>query len=53
MLHILGKTPRIWSAAAQGRLLVQGRQQLLILALVRVTYGANGHALRLFGIGIL
>ena len=41
MSHIFGKTPRIWSAAAQGRLLVQGRQQLLILALVRLTFGAN------------
>lgn len=41
MLYIFEKAPHIWSAAAQGILLVQGRQQLLILALVRVAFEAN------------
>jgi len=38
---MLSTLPQIRSAAAQGRLLVQGRQQLLILALDRVTFKAN------------
>jgi len=41
MLYTFGKTPQISSAAAQGILLVQERQQLLILALARVTFKAN------------
>jgi len=41
MLYSCGKTPQIWSAAAQGILLVQERQQLLILALARGTFKAN------------
>ena len=41
MLYIFGKRPQIWSAAAHGRLLFQGSQRLLILALVRITFGTN------------